>query len=85
MVEDLELWFRDPVDCVSELLANPAFINYISYAPERVYSDNEGKERIYDEAWTANWWWDMQVGKNLASVKRQRKKVINFFLAGQLT
>ncbi|KIM38488.1 hypothetical protein M413DRAFT_30038 [Hebeloma cylindrosporum] len=35
MVENLELWFRDPVECVKELLSNPAFKDYISYAPER--------------------------------------------------
>ena len=80
-MEDLELWFRDPVDCVSELLANPAFINYISYTPKRVYSDNEVKERIFDEAWMANWWWDMQVGKVLKDKVRSRS---NFFWQGNL-
>ena len=48
VVEHLELWFRNSVECVRELLANPAFIDFTSYAPERVYSDSEGKERIYD-------------------------------------
>ena len=59
--EYLELWFRDPVECVRELLFNPAFVEFVSYAPERVYSDSEGKERIYDEMWSADWWWEMQV------------------------
>jgi hypothetical protein len=63
MVEDLELWYRDPVECVRELLSNPAFMEYLCYAPERVYSDSEGKERIYDEMWTGDWWWEMQVGR----------------------
>ena len=66
MVEHLELWFRDPVECVRELLSNPAFIDFISYGPEYVYSDSEGKERIFDEMWTGDWWWEMQVGQNLA-------------------
>ena len=59
--EYLELWFRDPVECVRELLSNPAFVEFVLYAPERVYSDSEGKERIYDEMWSADWWWEMQV------------------------
>ena len=62
MVENLELWFRDPVKCVKELLSNPAFKDYISYTPEHVYSDKEGTERIYDEMWTGDWWWETQVG-----------------------
>ena len=80
-MEDCKLWFRDPVECVSELLANPAFIDFISYAPERVYSDNEGRERIFDEIWTANWWWEMQVSQTLAVVKIQHMKL--FFFCGQ--
>ena len=66
MVEHLELWFRDPVECMRELLLNPAFVDFISYGPENVYSDSEGKERIFDKMWTGNWWWEMQVGQNSA-------------------
>ena len=44
MVEHLDLWFRNPVECVRELLSNPAFIDFISYGPEYVYSDSEGKK-----------------------------------------
>ena len=61
MSEQLELWFRDPVECVKELIGNPAFKDRISYVPERVYTDDEGKVRVYDEMWTGTWWWDTQV------------------------
>jgi hypothetical protein len=59
--ERLELWRRDPVECVRELLGNPAFRNVLKYAPERHFMDEEGKNRMFDEMWTANWWWDTQV------------------------
>ncbi|TFK78229.1 hypothetical protein K466DRAFT_507627, partial [Polyporus arcularius HHB13444] len=36
LTEELELWRRDPVDCVKELIGNPAFEPYTSYAPVRV-------------------------------------------------
>lgn len=61
MVEDLELWFQDPVDCVNELLSNPAFKEFTSYTPEHVYSNKEQTERIYDETLTGDWWWETQV------------------------
>jgi hypothetical protein len=54
----LELWRRDPVECIRELLGNPALKNHIKYAPERLYEDAEGNTRVFDEMWTANWWWD---------------------------
>lgn len=63
--EQLELWRRDPVECVMELIGNPAFRDAMAYVPERAYADSEGKNRIYDEMWTADWWWDVQVSSHL--------------------
>ncbi|KAG1778110.1 hypothetical protein EV702DRAFT_1179094 [Suillus placidus] len=58
--EELELWLWDPVDCIRELMANPEFNHMVSYAPERVFADAEGKTRQFDEMWTGDWWWEMQ-------------------------
>ena len=69
IVEELELWFREPVECARELLSNPAFEDYISYTPEHMYSDSKGKERIFDEMWTADWWWETQVRQTRSDVK----------------
>ena len=33
----------------------------MKYTPERLYEDAEGNTRVFDEMWTANWWWDTQV------------------------
>ncbi|KAJ6603507.1 Zn-finger domain-containing protein [Mycena vulgaris] len=62
MSEELELWMRDPVECIKELMGNPVFREHMAYAPERVYSTEEGDEesRIFDEMWTAEWWWKLQ-------------------------
>ena len=40
---------------------NPAFQDLMSYVPQQVHTDAEGKNRIFDEMWTADWWWDTQV------------------------
>ncbi|KAG1799690.1 uncharacterized protein HD556DRAFT_1430484 [Suillus plorans] len=58
--EDLELWLRNPVDCIRELMANPEFDGKVSYSPERVFADAEGTVRQYDEMWTGEWWWETQ-------------------------
>ncbi|KAF7968708.1 hypothetical protein HWV62_29670 [Athelia sp. TMB] len=60
VTERHELWRRDPVECIRELIGNPAFEGCISYVPEMVYLDSEGKSRVYDEMWTGDWWWKMQ-------------------------
>lgn len=59
--ENVEVWRRDPVECIKELMGNPAFKDYMSYMPEHVYLDKEGLVQIYDEMWTADWWWNKQV------------------------
>ncbi|KAJ6450933.1 hypothetical protein C8R45DRAFT_1113856 [Mycena sanguinolenta] len=62
MSEEVELWMRDPVECIKELMGNPAFREHMAYAPERVYGTREGRadSHIFDEMWTAEWWWELQ-------------------------
>lgn len=62
--EQLELWRRNPVECVRELIGNPAFREAMAYAPERAFSDEEAKDRLIDEMWTADWWWRIQVSSS---------------------
>jgi hypothetical protein len=61
LTEEVELWRRNPVDCVAELLGNPAFKDAMEYAPEMVFSDANCKSRVFDEMWTGDWWWEVQV------------------------
>ncbi|PSS37916.1 hypothetical protein PHLCEN_2v231 [Hermanssonia centrifuga] len=60
LVEVMEVWYRDPVECVRELIGNPLFKNVMAYAPEKVYEDMGGDVRVTDETWTADWWWKLQ-------------------------
>lgn len=62
--EEVELWLRNPVDCIRELMANPTFRDAVCFEPQQVFDDNAGTTRRYDEMWTADWWWQMQVSKN---------------------
>ncbi|KAI0673158.1 hypothetical protein C8Q78DRAFT_930602, partial [Trametes maxima] len=59
--ERVELWKRDAVECVRELMGNPSFRDSLRYTPERQYADAEGKTRIFSNMMTGNWWWDMKV------------------------
>ncbi|KDQ52229.1 hypothetical protein JAAARDRAFT_198407 [Jaapia argillacea MUCL 33604] len=36
MSEEVELWRRDPVECIQELIGNPMFCDHLAYAPELV-------------------------------------------------
>lgn len=78
--EDLELWRRDPLECIQELIGNPAFASEIAYEPERVYTDAAGENRMFDEAWTADWWWETQVRRLLIS----HVQVLTYVVQGKL-
>ncbi|KAI6039428.1 hypothetical protein EDC04DRAFT_2867973 [Pisolithus marmoratus] len=43
-----------------ELIGNLAFCDAMVYVLEHAYADSKGTNCIYDEMWTADWWWDMQ-------------------------
>ncbi|KAH7905274.1 hypothetical protein BJ138DRAFT_1138330 [Hygrophoropsis aurantiaca] len=58
--EELELWLRDPIACIRELIGNPTFQKHLAYAPEKVFIDQNGMTRQFDEMWTGDWWWNMQ-------------------------
>lgn len=60
-VETIELWKRDPVECIRELIGNPVFRSNMAYAPEKHYTDSTSTNAIYGEAWTGEWWWNIQV------------------------
>ncbi|KAJ7882418.1 hypothetical protein B0H14DRAFT_3082501 [Mycena olivaceomarginata] len=60
--EVAELWFRDPIECVKELIGNPAFTHVIDYAPSQLYDHPSGRtgSEIVNEMSSARWWWKIQ-------------------------
>lgn len=61
IVEELELWYRDPVECIRELIGNPLFRDSMSYAPEQLFEDPGGRRRVWNQMSSGDWWWKVQV------------------------
>ena len=61
MSKDLDLWRRNPVECIQELIGNPNFKDCMRYAPEKQYTDKTCHTRMYGEAWTGDLWAKGQV------------------------
>ncbi|KAG8974091.1 hypothetical protein FRC05_007839 [Tulasnella sp. 425] len=66
LTEQLEIWRRDPVELVKELIGNPSFCKNLQFAPVRLRNRRNAK-RVFNEAWTADWWWTVQ--EKLDSIK----------------
>ncbi|KAJ3727345.1 hypothetical protein DFJ43DRAFT_1133192 [Lentinula guzmanii] len=58
--EVLELWHRDPVEIIKELMGNSEFRGHQKYTPVQHYTDTDMKNREYSEMWTCDWWWNTQ-------------------------
>ncbi|QRV89199.1 hypothetical protein RhiJN_17217 [Ceratobasidium sp. AG-Ba] len=58
--EILDLWKRDIIEMVRFLLADPRFIPHTRFAPEQHYDSRAMENRVYDEMWSGQWWWQMQ-------------------------
>ena len=62
MTEEVEMFARDPVTCVEFLMGNPSYRDDLTYAPAKVFTSPDRKRRVYHEMWSADWWWETQVG-----------------------
>lgn len=61
LTEEVEIWVRDILDVIPELLGNAVYAKKLVFVPRRVFLNNDGTERKIDEIWTADWWLKIQV------------------------
>lgn len=66
VTETVDLWRRDPVECIKELFSNPAFKDRCQYAPRKAFTNRSRNERVYGEMWMGKWWWKTQVSPHYA-------------------
>ena len=59
--EHLEFYCRDVIGCIRSLYGDPQFAQELAFAPERHYTTDERTCRIYNEMYTGDWWWSVQV------------------------
>lgn len=61
------LFYRNPLDCVKFLFANPIFANHIDFAPRKEWTSADRSTRVYSEWMTSQSAWDMQVRTKILS------------------
>lgn len=60
--EAFDVYFRDIIECITALFGDPNFADFLVFAPERHYADEDETVRLYHEMNTGKWWWNTQVG-----------------------
>ena len=59
--EKLEFFCRDILECIRSLYGDPSWAQDMAFAPERHYTSHVWTSRIYNELYTSDWWWTIQV------------------------
>ena len=50
------LFYRDPIECLKFLAANPTFDGHLTYGPVKFFTDKKCTERVYGEINTGDSW-----------------------------
>jgi hypothetical protein len=64
--EEVEIWVRDIIEVIRELIGNTAYGQKLVFVPQRVYLNGDQSQRQINEMWTADWWWRIQVSFNFS-------------------
>ncbi|KAF8893652.1 hypothetical protein CPB85DRAFT_1481233 [Mucidula mucida] len=55
-----DVYRRNIIACVRALYGDPKHNEYLCFAPERHYADEDKTQRLYHDFHTGRWWWDTQ-------------------------
>ncbi|KAG2109509.1 hypothetical protein DEU56DRAFT_874502 [Suillus clintonianus] len=58
--ESFDIHYRDIMECIKELYGDPDFADYLVFAPERHYTNDDETVRLYGDMHTGTWWWNTQ-------------------------
>ncbi|KAG1838880.1 hypothetical protein F4604DRAFT_1941106 [Suillus subluteus] len=58
--EAFNVFYRDIIECVKALYSDPDFTDFLVFAPERLYADEDQTIWLFHDMHTGQWWWDMQ-------------------------
>ncbi|KAG1851214.1 hypothetical protein C8R48DRAFT_750017 [Suillus tomentosus] len=58
--EAFDVFHRDIIECIKVLYSDPDFADFLIFAPERHYADEDQTVRLFHDMHTGQWWWDTQ-------------------------
>ncbi|KAG1838687.1 hypothetical protein F4604DRAFT_1885397 [Suillus subluteus] len=58
--EAFDVYYRDIIECIRSLFSDPNFADFLVFAPERHYANEDETVQLYHEMHTGKWWWNSQ-------------------------
>lgn len=59
--QPIVVYYRDGLECLEELFADPKFVDQMDFRPRKEFADSECKNRVFGEYMTADRAWNIQV------------------------
>ena len=56
-----QIYYRNPIDVIKSLQSNPTYADQMAFAPQKVWTSSDKTSQLYNEMWTGDWWWKIQV------------------------
>lgn len=64
----LELFKQDPVRIVKTIVGDPTLCDCLHWEPVKLYANKECTEHIFNEAWTGDDWFNLQVSYHMLAI-----------------
>ncbi|KAG2338131.1 hypothetical protein BDR05DRAFT_978271 [Suillus weaverae] len=58
--ESFDVYYRDIIKCIKSLYSDPDFARYLTFTPERHYTDEDQTIHLFHDMHTGKWWWNTQ-------------------------
>ena len=56
-----QIYYQNPIDVIKSLWSNPTYADQMVFSPQKLWTSSDKTSRLYNEMWTGNWWWKIQV------------------------
>ena len=56
-----QIYYRNPIDVIKSLWSNPTYADQMVFSPQKLWTSSDKTSRLYNEMWTGDWWWKIQV------------------------
>ena len=56
-----QIYYRNPIDVIKSLWSNPTYADQMVFSPQKLWTSSDKTSQLYNEMWTGDWWWKIQV------------------------
>ena len=56
-----QIYYQNPIGVIKSLWSNSTYADQMAFAPQKVWTSSNKTSQLYNEMWTRDWWWKIQV------------------------